>query len=102
VLALCVIGELNAEDLPATLTPAPPATPHVNGSGVFGVRQGSVFFYTIPATGDRPMTFSAEHLPVGLKLNVTPDASSDDESGTWSKVQASTRFWHFVKRLFCR
>jgi hypothetical protein len=69
---------------------------------VFGARQGSVFLYTIPAIGDRPMTFGADHLPAGLKLSVTPDASSDDESGAWSKVQATTKFWHFVKRLFCR
>jgi alpha-galactosidase len=52
-----------------TLTPAPPSTPQIHGPGIFGVRLGSPFLYTIPATGDRPMTFSADGLPVGLKLD---------------------------------
>ena len=51
------------------LTPAAPATPRINGANVFGVRPGSPFMFTIPATGDRPMTFSAKDLPRGLKLD---------------------------------
>jgi len=51
------------------LTPPPPATPRINGAKVFGVRPGSPFLFTIPATGDRPMTFSADGLPEGLKLD---------------------------------
>jgi alpha-galactosidase len=43
------------------LTPPAPATPRINGPNVFGVRPGSPFLYTIPATGERPMTFSIEH-----------------------------------------
>ena len=54
---------------PYILTPAAPATPRINGANVFGVRPGSPFLFTIPATGDRPMKFSAEHLPRGLKLD---------------------------------
>jgi hypothetical protein len=69
ILALCLVGKLNADELPAPLTPAPPPTPRINGSGVFGARPGSEFLYTIPATGDRPMTFSADNLPAGLKLD---------------------------------
>jgi hypothetical protein len=42
------------------LTPPAPATPRINGPNVFGVRPGSPFLYTIPATGERPMTFSIE------------------------------------------
>ena len=53
---------------PYILTPAAPATPRINGAGVFGVRPGSPFLFTIPATGDRPMKFSAKGLPRGLKL----------------------------------
>jgi alpha-galactosidase len=56
---------------PYILTPPAPATPRINGAGVFGVRPGSPFLYTIAATGDRPMTFSADHLPRGLKLDST-------------------------------
>jgi alpha-galactosidase len=67
-------ADTNALPAPATvvpyiLTPPAPATPRINGADVFGVRPGSPFLYTIPATGDRPMTFFASGLPDGLKLN---------------------------------
>ena len=55
---------------PYILTPPAPATPRINGANVFGVRPGSPLLYTIPATGDRPMTFSADNLPAGLKVDV--------------------------------
>jgi alpha-galactosidase len=58
-----------APTLPATLTPPPAATPRINGPKVFGVRPGSPFLYTIPATGDKPITFSADGLPAGLTLD---------------------------------
>ncbi len=51
------------------LTPAPPAAPRINGARVFGVRPGSPVLFSIAATGDRPMTFSARGLPAGLALN---------------------------------
>jgi len=51
------------------LTPKPSPKPRINGAKVFGVRPGSPFLFTIPATGDRPMKFSAEGLPEGLRLN---------------------------------
>ncbi len=54
---------------PYILTPSAPATPRINGANVFGVRPGSPFLFTIPATGDRPMKFSADNLPRGLKLD---------------------------------
>src|SRR5580692_2836271 len=53
----------------AILTPPAPKTPRINGPGIFGVRPGSPFLYTIPATGDRPMAFAADGLPVGLKVD---------------------------------
>jgi alpha-galactosidase len=51
------------------LTPAPPPTPRINGAKVFGVRPGSPFLFTIAATGERPMIFSAKNLPLGLRLD---------------------------------
>jgi alpha-galactosidase len=51
------------------LTPPPAATPRINGARVFGVRPGSPFLFTIPATGERPMTFAVEGLPEGLALD---------------------------------
>jgi len=53
------------------LTPPPPPTPRINGARVFGVRPGNPFLFTIAATGQRPMTFSAEKLPEGLALDST-------------------------------
>jgi alpha-galactosidase len=51
------------------LTPKPAAAPRINGAKVFGVRPGSPFMYTIAATGQRPMTFSAENLPEELTVD---------------------------------
>ena len=51
------------------LTPPAPPTPRINGARVFGVRPGRPFLFTIPATGDRPMTFAARGLPAGLALD---------------------------------
>lgn len=51
------------------LTPCPDATPRINSAKVFGIRPGSPFLYTIAATGDRPMKFSAVNLPEGLTLD---------------------------------
>jgi alpha-galactosidase len=76
LLALCLCfainlraADTNAPVAPYILTPAAPATPRINGPDVFGVRPGSPFLYTIPATGDRPMKFSVVNLPRGLKLD---------------------------------
>jgi alpha-galactosidase len=60
------------------LTPLSPHTPLIHGPKIFGVRPGSPFLYTIPATGDRPMTFSAQGLPPGLIL----DAATGQITGT--------------------
>jgi len=51
------------------LTPKPSPKPRINGAQVFGVRPGSPFLFTIAATGERPMTFAADGLPKGLKLD---------------------------------
>ena len=64
---VATIGRLGGE--PYVLTPPPPATPRINGAGVFGVRPGSPFLFTVAATGDRPMTFSAKGLPAGLRID---------------------------------
>jgi alpha-galactosidase len=51
------------------LTPKSSLLPRINGPKIFGVRPGAPFLYTIAATGDRPMTFTAEGLPSGLQLD---------------------------------
>ncbi len=64
------------------LTPKPAPTPRINGAKVFGVRPGSPFFFRIAATGDRPMTFSADGLPAGLRL----DSNSGQITGVLEKA----------------
>jgi alpha-galactosidase len=51
------------------LTPKQSPKPRINGARVFGVRPGSPFLFTVPATGERPMTISAKNLPAGLQLD---------------------------------
>ena len=51
------------------LTPKPPREPRINGPKVYGCRPGNPFIYRIPTTGERPMEFTAEALPAGLKLD---------------------------------
>ncbi len=53
------------------LTPPAPREPRINGAKIFGVRPSSPILYTVAATGDRPMTFSAEGLPEGVALDST-------------------------------
>ena len=53
------------------LTPPAPATPRINSAKVFGVHPNAEILYTIAATGERPMTFSAEGLPAGVTLDAT-------------------------------
>jgi len=51
------------------LTPRAGPQPRLNGARVFGLRPGHPCLYTVAATGERPMTFSAEGLPAGLALD---------------------------------
>ena len=51
------------------LTPPPPKEPRINGPRIIGVRPGSPFLFRIPATGNRPMRFSASNLPEGLAVD---------------------------------
>ncbi|HZZ28985.1 MAG TPA: hypothetical protein VFE46_13370, partial [Pirellulales bacterium] len=60
---------LAASSAAEILTPAPPAQPRINGARVFGVRPESPFLFTIPFTGEEPVSFSAEGLPEGLSLD---------------------------------
>ena len=67
--ALAVILVASAGCAAEILTPPAPATPRINGPSIYGQRPGRPFLHTIPATGDRPMTFSADGLPEGLSID---------------------------------
>lgn len=66
-------AEPRAIDVPredgAILTPKPGPAPRINGPRRYGCRPGNPFLFRLPATGTRPMQFSAEKLPDGLKLD---------------------------------
>jgi alpha-galactosidase len=59
-------------------TAAAPATPRILGPTIIGSKPGSPLLYTVPATGQSPLTFAATGLPSGLTI----DASSGTISGT--------------------
>jgi alpha-galactosidase len=81
ILASCAATAQAADGAAADIrTPKPPAAPRINGPAVFGVRPGSPFLYRIPATGDRPMRYSVQGLPAGLRV----DADTGQISGALS------------------
>ncbi len=52
------------EEAKIVLTPKPGPAPRISGARVFGVpARLAVLIHRIAATGDRPMTFSADSLP---------------------------------------
>ena len=60
-----------ASESPQVLTPPPPDAPRINGPAIFGVRPGSPFLYSVPVTGQRPVTYGAEGLPQGLGIDAS-------------------------------
>lgn len=51
------------------LTPPEKPEPQINGPRVFGVRPGAPFLFQVAATGKKPLKYSAEDLPGGLKID---------------------------------
>ena len=53
------------------LTPDEPASPQINPPYRYGVRPGNPVLFTIPVSGERPMTVRVDNLPAGLKVDAT-------------------------------
>ncbi len=51
------------------LTPKPLQSPRINSAGIFGATPGNPVLYGIAATGQRPVSFTADNLPPGLALD---------------------------------
>jgi len=51
------------------LTPKPGPQPRLTGPRVFGARPGNPFLHRITATGEKPLTYQADGLPPGIKLD---------------------------------
>ncbi len=60
------------------LTPKPGTKPRINGPALTGITPGRPVLYKIPATGAKPITYAADRLPDGLKL----DAATGIITGT--------------------
>ena len=58
-----------ANPLPKVQAARQPLTPRINGASIVGNRPGTPFVFTIPATGQSPMTFAATGMPEGLALD---------------------------------
>lgn len=70
------------------LTPVASDAPALHGAKVLGVRPGHPILFTIPATGKRPMLFSADPLPRGLVLDKDRGLirGTIDQAGTYNLV----------------
>jgi len=60
---------VKTENTPYVLTPYMSSKPKINGPDIYGARPGNAFLYKIPATGVKPLTYSADSLPAGLALD---------------------------------
>jgi len=84
------------------LTPKAGKEPKINSARIFGVTPGNPFLFTIAASGDRPMMFSAENLPAGLFINPKTGIISGQISkkGTFNTVlKAKNEFGEAAKPL---
>ena len=88
IFFICCYGPVAvAQDTSAViLTPKAKPIPRINGPKVFGVRPGHPILFTIPASGSRPMIFSAKQLPKGVKV----DAKTGQISGAIAKAGSYT------------
>lgn len=68
-LMLAAVPSTGQDNSQFILTPKAPETPHINGPKVYGAHPQVDFLYKVPATGVRPMTFSAKGLPKGLSID---------------------------------
>jgi alpha-galactosidase len=69
LLGMLLVSVVSPASGAEILTPRPPPTPRINGARVYGERPGRPFLFTIPATGEEPITYAAEGLPKGLVLD---------------------------------
>jgi alpha-galactosidase len=84
------------------LTPPAPPTPRINGATVFGVRPTNSILFTIAATGERPMTFAADGLPEGVKLDAATGRLSGSvaKAGTYELMLRATNARGTAERKF--
>ncbi len=77
------------------LTPLPSKEPRINSAKIFGATPENPFLYTIAASGQEPINFSAENLPAGLSLDSKTGIISGKmtKRGTWQvRIKAKNEF----------
>ncbi|MBA4850180.1 NPCBM/NEW2 domain-containing protein [Emticicia sp. BO119] len=87
------------------LTPQPASKPKINSARLFGATPDNPFLYTIAATGQKPMSFSASKLPKGLNLDSQTGiiTGSIHEKGTYKTIlKARNRLGEATKELTIR
>ncbi len=62
------VSTLPEEENPVIAAGVPPE-PAIHGPRITGATPGRPFLFLVPATGEGPLTFSAQHLPEGLQLD---------------------------------
>jgi alpha-galactosidase len=95
-------GHLPDNDEKYILTPAPGRNPKINSAKLFGAMPGNPFLYTIAATGDGPMRFSAANLPKGITVSAQTGIISGavQQKGTYTAiVKAKNKFGEATKKL---
>jgi len=84
------------------LTPQPTPAPKINSAPIFGVKPDNPFLYTIAATGERPIHFSADNLPGGLSIDAKTGIISGKMArrGSWlATLKAKNKFGEATKSL---
>ena len=83
VMCICKVNAQTPDTLSKyILTPKAASTPAIHGPKLFGVRPGHPILFRVPATGNRPMEFTAKGLPAGVKL----DRATGQLSGSIDKA----------------
>ena len=84
------------------LTPKRGLAPCLHGPKIYGCRPGHPFFYRVPCTGERPLSYSAQGLPAGLKLDSQTGiiTGTTPERGEYAvKLQAQNRHGKSERRF---
>jgi len=90
-----ISGKVVANSIPRILTPSENPAPKINYPKVIGATPGKSFVFSLPVTGEKPMSFSVENLPEGLTLDAANgiiSGTSPAKKGTYSlKITAKNK-----------
>ncbi len=100
-------SDLNAVPPPAPYILTPPESPgaEIHGPSVYGARPGHPILFKIPATGKKPITFSAERLPNGLTIDPStgiisgvapPPGAYEIQLTAKNDLATSSRTWKLI------